>query len=135
MNYVALKGRLTHDPELRKTKSDVFVLSFTLAVNRDFKDKDGERKTDFIRCLAWKGTAEFVAKYFSKGQEMCISDGTIQSREYTDKDGNNRTVTEVVANKVEFCGSNSSEQNRADSKLKKSPAKMMTMICPSDYEI
>lgn len=104
MNFVALKGRLTRDVELRKTKGDVPVISFTLAVNRDFKDSNGERQADFINCIAWRSNAEFIDKYFSKGQEMLITDGTIQTRKYEDKDGNPRTATEVVVNKVEFSG-------------------------------
>lgn len=118
MNYVALKGRLTHDPELRKTKSEIPFVSFSLAVNRDYTGKDGERKADFIRCIAWKGTAEFIAKYFVKGQEMCISDGTLQPRDYEDKEGNPRTITEVVANKVEFCGSRDGGQPQKSAESK-----------------
>lgn len=104
MNFVALKGRLTRDVELRKTKADVPVVSFTLAVNRDFKDANGERQADFINCIAWRSNAEFIAKYFSKGQEMLVTDGTIQTRKYEDKEGNSRTATEVIINKVEFSG-------------------------------
>ena len=121
MNFVALKGRLTRDVELRKTKSDVSVVSFTLAVPRDFKDANGERKTDFIRCVSWRSTAEFIAKYFKKGQEMIVSDGTLQDRDYEDKEGNTRSVTEVVGNKAEFSGfgSEGGGQHKEESKPKK----------------
>lgn len=102
LNHVTIMGRLTRDPELRHTQSGTAVTSFTLAVDRDFKDKNsGETATDWISCTAWKGTAEFVTRYFQKGR-MAIVEGRLQSRKYTDKDGNNRTAYEVVASSVYF---------------------------------
>lgn len=103
LNKAVLMGRLTADPELRKTTSGTSVTSFTLAVNRDFK-KDGQQETDFINCVAWKNTAEFICKYFQKGQQAAV-DGSIQTRSYTDKDGNKRTAFEVLVNNIYFADS------------------------------
>lgn len=94
-------GRLTRDPELRHTQSGTAVASFTIAVDRDFKNQNGEKEADFINCVAWKGTAEFVSRYFTRGR-MAVVEGRLQSRKYTDKDGNNRTAYEVVASSVYF---------------------------------
>ena len=95
-------GRLTKDPELRKTQSGLSVTSFTLAVDRDFKSKDsGEKSTDFIDVVAWRQTAEFVCRYFAKGR-MAVVEGRLQIREWTDKEGNRRTTAEVVADNVYF---------------------------------
>lgn len=101
LNTVALMGRLTADPELRYTGSNIPVTSFTLAVERDFKSGDGEKQTDFINIVAWRNTAEFVSKWFRKGQLMAIT-GAIQTRKYQDRDGNNRTAVEVVAEHAYF---------------------------------
>lgn len=101
LNHVTIMGRLTRDPELRHTQSGTAVTSFTLAVDRDFKSHSGERETDFVNCTAWKSVAEFTARYFSRGR-MAIVEGRLQSRKYTDKDGNNRTAYEVVASSVYF---------------------------------
>ena len=101
LNKIILMGRLTRDPELRKTQSGTAVASFTLAVDRDYKPQDGERETDFIDIVAWRGTAEFVSKYFSKGR-MAIVEGRLQVRDWKDRDGNNRRSTEVVADNVYF---------------------------------
>mgnify|MGYP001853466170 CR=1 FL=1 len=104
LNKIVLQGRLCYDPELRHTQSGAAVSSFTLAVDRDFKSHSGERETDFVNCTAWKSVAEFTARYFSRGR-MAIVEGRLQSRKYTDKDGNNRTAYEVVASSVYFCDS------------------------------
>lgn len=104
LNIVALQGRLTADPELKTTPSGVNVCAFSLAVDRDYKSADGEKQTDFINCVAWRGTAEFVSKYFAKGQMLTLK-GQVQTRRYTDKDGNNRTAFEILAESVNFCGS------------------------------
>ena len=105
MNIVTLMGRLVRDPELRRTGSGKAVAGFTLAVDRDFADKQsGEKETDFIDCVAWGGTCEFVAKHFTKGKMLALS-GRLQKREWTDKEGNKRHSYEVVANSVWFCGS------------------------------
>ena len=102
LNHIVIMGRLTRDPELRRTGSGVAVASFSLAVDRDFAPKDGgERETDFIDCVAWRQTGEFVSKYFTKGSMIVVS-GRLQMRDYTDRDGNRRTAAEVVAENVYF---------------------------------
>ena len=101
LNNIAIMGRFVKDPELRRTNSGTVVTSFTLAVDRDFKSQNGEREADFIDFVAWKGTAEFIAKYFGKGR-MAVVEGRLQSRNWTDKDGNKRKSTEVVAENVYF---------------------------------
>lgn len=102
MNNICIMGRLTSAPEIKKTTSGVSVCSVNVAVDRDYK-VNGEKATDFIPCVFWRGTAEFVGKYFSKGDMIAVV-GSLESRKYTDKDGNNRTVWEVKADKVNFCG-------------------------------
>lgn len=104
LNKIVLMGRLTRDPELRKTQSGTAVASFSLAVDRDFKGQDGERETDFIDIVAWRGTAELVFKHFSKGRMMVV-EGRLQIRDWKDKDGNNRRSAEVVADNVYFADS------------------------------
>ena len=102
LNKIVIMGRLTKTPELKHTPSGTSVTSFTLAVDRDFKDKEtGEKATDFIDVVAWRGTAEFVSKYFSKGR-MAVVEGRLQLRDWKDKDGNNRRSAEVVAENVYF---------------------------------
>jgi len=101
MNSVALVGRLTRDPELRQTQSGISVASFTVAVDRRYTNNDGQREADFIACVAWRQTAEFIAKYFTKGQRIGLT-GSLQTRQYTAQDGSKRTVCEVVAENVEF---------------------------------
>ena len=102
LNHITIMGRLTRDPELRRTGSGVAVASFTLAVDRDFgKNENGERETDFIDCVAWRQTGEFVSKYFTKGR-MAVVSGRLQIRGWTDKDGNKRRTAEVVADNVYF---------------------------------
>ena len=101
LNNCTIMGRLVAAPELRRTQSGTAVTSFTLAVDRDFKAENGERETDFIPCVAWRGTAEFVQKYFAKGR-MAVVSGRLQIRPWTDKDGNKRRATEIVADNVYF---------------------------------
>ena len=102
LNHITIMGRLTRDPELRRTGSGVAVASFTLAVDRDFGGRDGgERETDFIDCVAWRQTGEFVSKYFTKGR-MAVVSGRLQIRNWTDKDGNKRRSAEVIADNVYF---------------------------------
>ena len=101
LNKVFIMGRLTRDPELRRTQSGTAVTSFTLAVDRDFKSQSGEKETDFIDVVAWRSTAEFVAKYFTKGR-MAVVEGRLQIRDWKDKDGNNRRSAEVVADNIYF---------------------------------
>ena len=102
LNHIVIMGRLARDPELRRTGSGIAVTSFTLAVDRDFAPKDGgERETDWIDCVAWRQTGEFVSKYFTKGR-MAVVSGRLQIRTWTDKDGNKRRSAEVVADNVYF---------------------------------
>ena len=101
LNHIVLMGRLTRDPELRRTQSGVAVASFTLAVDRDFKAENGERETDFIDIVAWRNTAEFVSRYFTKGR-MAVVSGRLQIRSYTDREGIKRKASEVVADNVYF---------------------------------
>lgn len=101
LNRIILMGRLTRDPELRRTGSGTAVTSFSLAVDRDFKSQSGEKETDFIDIVAWRNTAEFVSKYFTKGR-MAVVEGRLQIRDWTDKDGNKRRSAEVVADNVYF---------------------------------
>ncbi|MCD4835653.1 single-stranded DNA-binding protein [Phocea massiliensis] len=101
LNKAILVGRLTADPELKQTLNGVSVCSFSIAINRPYSGKGGERQTDFINIVAWRATAEFVAKYFRKGNAIGV-DGSIQTRSYTDKQGNKRTAFEVVADAASF---------------------------------
>ena len=101
LNKIFLMGRLTRDPELRHTGSGTAVASFTLAVDRDYKTQSGEKETDFIDIVAWRSTAEFVSKYFTKGR-MAVVEGRLQIRDWTDKDGGRRRSAEVVADNIYF---------------------------------
>lgn len=101
LNHIVIMGRLTRDPELRHTQSGIAVASFTLAVDRDFQSQNGEKQTDFIDVVAWRQTGEFVSKYFSKGR-MAVVSGSLQSRKWQDKEGNNRTSWEVQAQNIYF---------------------------------
>ena len=113
LNHIVIMGRLTRDPELRYTQSQVPVASFTVAVDRDFSGRDGgERQTDFINCVAWRQSAEFVSKYFHKGS-MAVVSGRLQIRQYQDREGNNRTAAEVVSDNVYFGESRRDSDNRA----------------------
>ena len=104
MNAICLMGRLTGDPELKTTQSGVSVTSFSVAVDRVYRSKDQERQTDFINCVAWRNTAEFISRYFRKGQRIALQ-GSLQSRKYTANDGSQRTVYEVVVDNAFFCES------------------------------
>ena len=102
LNHIVVMGRLTRDPELRYTQSQLPVVSFTVAVDRDFGGRDGgDKQTDFIDCVAWRHTAEFVSKYFAKGS-MAVVSGRLQIRDWTDRDGNKRRSAEIVADNVYF---------------------------------
>ena len=101
LNKIFLMGRLTRDPELRRTQSGTAVTSFSLAVDRDFKSQNGEKETDFIDCTAWRGTAEFVSSYFTKGR-MAVVEGRLQVKDWTDRDGSKRRSWSVVADNVYF---------------------------------
>lgn len=105
LNVITIMGRLTKDPELRRTQSGIAVTSFTLAVERDYTGKDSsEKETDFIDCVAWRQAGEFVSKYFSKGRMACVS-GRLQIRLWTDKDGNKRRSAEIIADNIYFADS------------------------------
>ena len=115
LNHITIMGRLTRDPELRTTQSGVSVASFTVAVDRDFGGRDGgERQTDFIDCVAWRQTGEFVSKYFHKGSMIVVS-GRLQSRKWQDRDGNNRTSWEINADNVYFGESRASASSNGGS--------------------
>ena len=115
LNHIVLMGRLTRDPELRQTQSGVNVASFTLAVDRDFQSRDGgEKQTDFIDIVAWRNTAEFVSKWFTKGQ-MAVVSGRLQIRDWTDREGGKRRSAEVVADNVYFGESRRREDDNRDS--------------------
>ena len=103
LNVVVIMGRLTATPEVRTTSSGISVSSFSVAVNRNFS-RDGQSQTDFINCVAWRNNAEFISKYFTKGQMIAIK-GSLQQNSYTDKDGNKRTTYDVVVETADFCGS------------------------------
>jgi len=110
LNHITIMGRLTRDPELRRTGSGIAVASFSLAVDRDYSPRDGgERETDFIDCVAWRQTGEFVSKYFTKGR-MAVVSGRLQIRSWTDKEGNKRRTAEVVADNVYFGDSKRDDQ-------------------------
>lgn len=101
LNHIIMMGRLTRDPELRKTSEGTAVCTFRIACDRDFKTKDGQKETDFIDVVAWRGLAETTAKYFKKGR-LAVAEGRLQIRPWKDKDGNNRYATEIVADHVYF---------------------------------
>lgn len=111
LNKIIVMGRLTRDPELRRTQSGLAVTSFSIACDRDFKSQSGEKETDFIDVVAWRNTAEFVSKYFSKGR-MAVVEGRLQIRAWTDQTGNKRRSAEVVADNVYF--GDSKRENAAD---------------------
>ena len=120
LNHITIMGRLTRDPELRYTQSQTPVASFTLAVDRDFGGRDGgEKQTDFIDCVAWRQTAEFVSKYFTKGS-MAVVSGRLQIRDWTDRDGGKRRSAEVVVDNIYF--GESRRRDGADSRSDTRPA-------------
>ncbi len=114
LNKIVVMGRLTQDPEMRRTQSGIAVTSFSVACDRDYKGQDGEKETDFIDVVAWRNTAEFVCKYFTKGR-MAVVDGRLQIRNWTDREGNKRRSAEVVANNVYFGDSKPREDQGATS--------------------
>lgn len=113
MNKVVLMGRMVRDPELKYTPSNVAVVSFTIAVDRRFVKQGEERQADFINVVAWRNTAEFVAKYFGKGQMIALG-GSIQTRTWQDTNGNNRYATEVIAEDVYFAGEKKNQQQNGN---------------------
>lgn len=110
MNSICIMGRVTKDIELKTTQSGVSVASFNVAVDRKRADKDGNRQTDFLTCVAWRSSAEFVAKWFRKGDRIGV-EGELQTRKYTDKNGNSRTAYEIVVDNAYFCESKNNGQN------------------------
>ncbi len=125
LNVAVLMGRLVADPELRHTPNDISVTSFTVAVDRSYVKSGAERQADFIDIVAWRGTAEFVCKYFHKGQLIAVQ-GSIQTRSYTDKEGNRRKAFEVVADNVHFAepkrdGTHSQNDNSYHSNTNSAP--------------
>ncbi len=131
LNIVVIMGRLTADPELKTTNSGISVTSFSVAVDRNFA-KDGNRETDFINVVAWRFTAEFICKYFRKGQMIAIN-GSLQQRSYTDKDGNKRTVYEVVADNANFCGSKA-ESGSGSAPIRNEPPASYSNADVGDFE-
>ena len=111
LNHITIMGRLVREPELRRTGSGTAVASFTVAVDRDFGSNGQEKETDFIDCVAWRGTGEFVAKHFAKG-EMIVVDGRLQIRQWEDKEGNKRRTAEVVAESCYFGGSRKKQETQ-----------------------
>ena len=114
MNKIILVGRLTRDPEVRSTSAGFTTVSFTVAVNRNFKNKDGNYDADFLSCVAFRNTAEFISKYFKKGSMICL-DGRVQTRNYDAQDGSKRYVTEIVVENVEFVGGKNEGSSSAPS--------------------
>lgn len=110
LNHITIMGRLTRDPELRYTQSQIAVTSFTVAVDRDYAAQDQEKETDFVDCVAWRHTGEFVKNYFAKGSMIVVS-GRLASRRWQDRDGNKRTNWEIVADNVYFGGNKSDNQS------------------------
>lgn len=124
---VALMGRLTYEPELRTTNSGLSVLSFQIACDRSYQASGQERQADFIDCVAWRQTAEFISRFFHKGSMIAV-EGSIQTRNYTDKSGNNRKAVEVVVNNASFCGSKAETGTAAPAD---SPAQSFSQPAPS----
>ena len=131
INMVALMGRLTYEPELISTPNGVSVLRFQVACDRSYQPKGQERQADFIDCVAWRQTAEFISRYFHKGSMIAI-EGTIQTSNYTDKNGNNRKQTEVLANNVSFCGSKNESGGSMD--INPEPSSTKPNLDDADFE-
>lgn len=127
LNHIVIMGRLTRDPELRRTANGTAVTSFTIACDRDF-GSDGQKETDFVECVAWRSTGEFVSKYFAKGR-MAVVSGRLQIRKWEDKDGNKRTTAEVVADNVYFGDS------KRDSDSASSTASNFAMLEEEDAQL
>ena len=136
LNHITIMGRLTKEPERRQTQSGKAVTKFTLAVDRDYAEKGAERQTDFIDCVAWRGTAEFVDKYFGRGQ-MAVVSGRLQIRDWEDKDGNKRRSAEIVADNVYFGESKrDAGANGAPSYgVKPAPASVFAMLEDEDSQL
>lgn len=120
LNRITMTGRLTRDPELRTTQSNISVTSFSIANQRNYKNGNGERDTDFFDVVAWRATAEFVTKYFVKGSLVTV-DGRLETRKFTDKEGNKRTVVEIIADNVFFGDSKNEQQKTASGPAEAAP--------------
>ena len=132
LNRIILMGRLTRDPELRRTQSGTAVTSFSLAVDREFKSQNGDKETDFIDIVAWRSTAEFVSKYFTKGR-MAVVEGRLQIRDWTDREGGKRRSAEVVADNVYFGDSKrDAASDGGYAPAYSAPAGRAPMMAPSD---
>lgn len=129
INMVALMGRLTYEPELISTPNGVSVLRFQVACDRNYQKDNQNRQADFIDCVAWRQTAEFISRYFHKGSMIAV-EGTIQTSNYTDKNGNNRKQTEVLANNASFCGS----KNESGGSMDIEPEPKYSSVDNSDFE-
>lgn len=129
MNKVILMGRLTADPELKQTQSGTSVVSFSISVDRRF-NKDEQKKADFISCVAWRTTAEFVAKYFSKGSQILLV-GELQTRSWEDQNGQKRYATEVIASEVSFCGSKNNTEGNSYAHEEHAPAPAFSAPTPA----
>lgn len=132
INMVALMGRLTYEPELKTTPSGVSVIRFQIACDRTYQKAGEERKADFIDCVAWRQTADFISRFFHKGSMIAV-EGTLQTSNYTDKSGNNRKQVEVLANNVSFCGSKS-ESGTGTTAAYNQPAPSYASADNSDFE-
>ena len=132
LNVSILMGRLTADPELKKTPSGVSVTTFTVAVNRSYVKQGEERQSDFIECVAWRNTADFICKYFRKGQMIAVQ-GSIQTRSYQDKNGNKRKVVEVQADKVFFADSKGSSRGGQQNGSYSAPDYAAPAAMPSSF--
>ena len=130
LNRIVLMGRLTRDPELRRTQSGTAVTSFSIACDRDFKSQSGEKETDFIDIVAWRGTAEFVSKYFTKGR-MAIVEGRLQIRDWTDREGGKRRSAEVVVDNIYFGESKRREGGEMRSESRPAYSSSYESVSPS----
>lgn len=128
LNRITIMGRLTRDPDKRTTASDISVVSFTIAVDRDYKNGD-ERVADFIPVTAWRGTADFISRNFSKGRMICV-DGSLQTRNYEDKEGNKRTAFEIVAQNVYFADSKKNDGTAQAGQSYSAPSGGFTEVDP-----
>lgn len=134
LNKVILAGRLTAAPELKQTPNGVSVLPFSLAVDRSYAKQGEEKQTDFIDCVAWRQTAEFVAKYFNKGDPLCIA-GTLRKRSYDAKDGTKRYVTEVIVDEAHYVESKSSKNSTPSNNYGSDPGAPATTVLNDDPEV
>ncbi|MEG2381332.1 MAG: single-stranded DNA-binding protein [Oscillospiraceae bacterium] len=132
-NNITIMGRLTADPELKKTQSGIATVTVTVAVDRAFKDAQGNKQTDFLNVVAWKTKAEFISKYFKKGEQILVQ-GSVQTRNWTDKDGAKHYATEILADDVSFCGGKKDDASQSSPNAKNDTAKKATAKSLPDVE-